>query len=162
MAKDSLIDFDTTELSHTVVGKQEVLELLAQRGRFEMLDGILQMDTASEGGGTVVGFKEVRSTDWWASDHIPGRPLFPGALMVEAAAQLCTFHFLHLRPDLRDTFIGFGGLDEVRFRRPVEPDCRLILAGRVERMRSTMFVYSSQGFVNGELVFQAGIRGVVV
>ena len=162
MPKDNLIDLETLDLSKTVVDKAGVLDVLAQRGSFEMLDGVLHMDATSEDGGLIVGYKEVRSTDWWATDHIPGRPLFPGALMVESAAQLCTFHFVHLRPELRETFIGFGGLDDVRFRRAVEPDCRLIIAGRVQRMRKTMFVYSTQGFVNGDLVFQAGIRGVVV
>ena len=162
MAKDTLIDLKTLDLSKTVVEKAGLLEVLAQRGRFEMLDGVLHMDATSEDGGLIVGYKEVRGEDWWASDHIPGRPLFPGALMVESAAQLCTFHFVHLRPELRDTFIGFGGLDDVRFRRAVEPDCRLVIAGRVQRMRKTMFVYNTQGFVNDELVFQAGIRGVVV
>ena len=162
MAREPLIDFETLDLSKTIIEKPAILEVLRQRGRFEMLDGILHMDTEGEDGGRVVGYKEVRGEDWWAADHIPGRPLFPGALMVEAAAQLCTFHFLHLRPDLKDAFIGFGGLDEVRFRQAVEPDCRLILAGKVERMRSRMFLYWSQGFVDRTLVFEAGIRGVVV
>ena len=78
MPKDNLIDLETLDLSTTVVDKAGVLDVLAQRGSFEMLDGVLHMDATSEDGGLIVGYKEVRSTDWWATDHIPGRPLFPG------------------------------------------------------------------------------------
>ncbi len=159
MAAEPLIDLSTIDLDTVVASKDRVLEFLKQRGRFEMLDGVCHMDLE---GGTIVGHKDVKGSDWWASDHIPGRPLFPGALMVEGAAQLCTFHFLNAREDLAGAFLGFGGLDNVRFRAAVEPDCRLVMVGKLNRMRSRMFTYHSQGFVGDKLVFEAGIRGVVV
>jgi 3-hydroxyacyl-[acyl-carrier-protein] dehydratase len=159
MAAETLIDFDALDLTQVIVDKAELLGTLHQRGRFEMVDGILHLDLT---GGTVVGFKEIRGDDWWASDHIPGRPLFPGALMIEAAAQICTYHFLHVRTDLHGAFVGFGGVDKVRFRSVVEPDCRMVFVGRVERVRSRMFTYSAQGFVGRRLCFEAEILGVVV
>jgi 3-hydroxyacyl-[acyl-carrier-protein] dehydratase len=159
MPSGPLIDLATLDLRRVVAGRKELDAVLKQRGRFEMVDGVSHMDLEN---GLVVGYKEIRRGDWWASDHIPGRPLFPGALMVEAAAQLCTFHFLNLHPELENVFIGFGGLDEVRFRLAVEPDCRLILVGKVMRERSRMFIYDAQGFVGQQLAFECAIRGVVV
>jgi 3-hydroxyacyl-[acyl-carrier-protein] dehydratase len=159
MPSGPLIDLSKIDLARVVAGRQEIDGVLKQRGRFAMIDGVNHMDLQN---GFAVGFKEIRSSDWWASDHIPGRPLFPGALMIEAAAQLCTFHFLKLHPELENVFIGFGGLDEVRFRSAVEPDCRLTLVGKVVRERAKMFIYEAQGFVGSQLAFECAIRGLVV
>jgi len=159
MASAPILDFDSVNLTEDLFSKADVLKVLKQRGTFEMLDGVLHMDAESN---LIVGYKEIRGTDWWASDHIPGRPIFPGALMVEGAAQLCTFDFLQRQPEMVGTFIGFGGLDETRFRSSVEPDCRLIMAGKVLRIRSRMFIYYTQGFVEGKLAFETQIRGVVL
>lgn len=159
MASRPILDFDALDLSEVVAGKEQVLEVLKQRGTFEMLDGILHLDEESN---LIVGYKDVRADDWWAADHIPGRPLFPGALMVEGAAQLCTFDFLKRRPEMVGQFVGFGGMNNTRFRTAVEPDCRLLLAGRVDRIRSRMFHYYAQGFVDRTLAFETEIMGVIV
>jgi 3-hydroxyacyl-[acyl-carrier-protein] dehydratase len=156
-----LVDFDCIDLTRVIAGPAEIGAACMQRGRMALLDGVLHFDAA---GTTCVGFKEVRSTDWWAADHIPGRPLFPGALMCEAAAQLCTYDFVARRrlQGLPPLFVGFGGLDRVRFRSTVVPDCRLVFASRVQRIREKLFTYATQGYVERKLVFEAEILGVVV
>lgn len=159
MAAEPLLDLSTVDLDRAIASKPDLLAVLKQRNRFEMVDGIAHMDLE---GGTIVGFKHIRSSDWWAEDHIPGRPLFPGALMIEAAAQVCTYHFMKLRPDLDGQFVGFGGVDNVRFRSAVEPDCRMDFIGKVVRVRSRMFTYKAQGFVGDTLAFEGEILGVVV
>jgi 3-hydroxyacyl-[acyl-carrier-protein] dehydratase len=131
-----------------------------QAGRFRLLDGIVRFDPASDD--PIVGFKDVHADEWWASDHIPGRPIFPGALQIEAAAQLCTYDFMHRRPDIEGRFVGFGGLNDTRFRGIVEPGMRMVLAGKVERVRHTMFTYLAQGFVADKLVFETEIMGLVL
>ena len=41
--------------------------------------------------GKIVGYKDVREDEFWVEGHIPGRPLLPGVIMIEAAAQLASF-----------------------------------------------------------------------
>jgi 3-hydroxyacyl-[acyl-carrier-protein] dehydratase len=159
MPAQPLIDFDAVDLSTVVATKEEILPSLKQRGTFEMVDGVLHHDRESQ---LIVGFKEIRGTDWWASDHIPGRPIFPGALMIEGSAQLCSYDFLHRRPDLADAFVGFAGLNATRFRGLVEPDCRLVMVGKLHKMRKTMFTYGVQAFVERRMVFEAEVMGMVV
>ncbi|QDU68264.1 3-hydroxyacyl-ACP dehydratase FabZ family protein [Engelhardtia mirabilis] len=159
MAAEPIVPASLLDASTIVADKPKVLETLQQRGRFEMVDAIVHMDLE---GGTIVGIKEITAGDWWTHDHIPGRPLFPGVLMIEAAAQVCTYHFLHFRKDLEGQFVGFGGVDNVRFRAAVQPGVTMFFAGRVVRVRSRMFTYKAQGFVDGQLVFEAEILGVVV
>jgi 3-hydroxyacyl-[acyl-carrier-protein] dehydratase len=159
MPSTPLFDFETIDLSRTVASRDEIYRLLKQSGRFAMLDGILHFDPQ---GSVVLGFKEILPGDWWAADHIPGRPIFPGALMIEAAAQLCAWDYMKRAHGSEDVFVGFGGLESTRFRGLVEPGCRMIFAGAVKRIRSRMFTYAAQAFVDRELVFETDVIGVIV
>jgi 3-hydroxyacyl-[acyl-carrier-protein] dehydratase len=154
-----LIDFDSLDLDHVVAKREDIRQLIMQRGRLELLDGIAHLDLE---GALIIAFIDVRGDAWWASDHVPGRPLFPGVLMIEAAAQMCTFDFMRRQPHMKDTFVGFAAVDKVRFRGAVEPECRMYLAGRVTRLRSNLFTYSTQGFVERKLVYEGEVMGMVL
>ena len=159
MPGEPLVEIETLEQTRVIATRDDILAKIRQRGRFALLDGILQVDGEK---GAIVGFKEIRADDWWAADHVPGRPIFPGALMCEAAAQLCSYDYLRTHTLPPGGFLGFGGMDATRFRGVVQPDCRMILVARPERLRSRMFTYSAQGFVGRDLVFETQILGVLV
>ena len=159
MPAPPLLDFDSLDLSRVVVGSDEVRQLCQQRNRMAMLDGVLRLDASD---GVLVGFKDVGTDDWWATDHFPGRPIFPGALQIEGAAQLCSYHFLTRYPEAREKIVGFGGVDGARFRGVVTPPARMVFAARPLRVRPSMFTYQTQGFVDRKLVFEAEILGVII
>lgn len=159
MPSTPLLEFEDLDLSTVVRTREQIYEVCKQAGRFQLLDGILHFDVT---GNLIVGFKDIDATEWWATDHIPGRPIFPGALQIEAAAQLCTYDFMHRRTDLEGRFVGFGGLNATRFRGIVEPGSQLIMAGMVNKVRRTMFTYQTQAFVDRKLVFETEIMGLVV
>jgi 3-hydroxyacyl-[acyl-carrier-protein] dehydratase len=147
------------DLAHPYAHKAAIYTRLKQAQRLALLDGIAQFDASGEG--ATVGFKEIRADDWWATDHIPGRPIFPGVLMCETAAQLCTWDYMERHPEFTG-FLGFGGMDNTRFRGVVEPPKTMIYACKAIKVRSKMFVYSAQAFVGEQLVFETEIIGVVV
>ena len=66
---------------------------------------------------------------------MPDYPLMPGVLMCEAAAQLCSF-FCGYSPALKKGFIGFGGMEDVRFRGQVRPGDRLVLVSKADAAAS--------------------------
>ena len=108
-------------------------------------------------GGEIGGYKDVREDEFWVPGHIPGRPLFPGVLMIEAAAQLASFYtrnFIGWK-----NFIGFGGVEETKFRAMVIPPCRLYLLGKLQWERHGRIGCKVQGLVKGTLVFETGIIG---
>ena len=72
--------------------------------------------------GSILGRKDVREDEFWVPGHIPGRPLLPGVVMLEAAAQLSSFHTATYVG--WEGFIGFGGLEDVKFRAAVKPGQR--------------------------------------
>lgn len=157
MPPERIIDLSKIDLNNVAVDKEEIRKVNPQRFEMEHLDGIVHVDAEK---GEVVGFKDVREDEFWIRGHIPGRPLLPGVLMIEAAAQLASY-CTHIMQDT-DKFIGFGGVDAVKFRGTVVPPCRLILAGKAIEIRSKRSVCRVQGFVDDNMVFEAKITGMPI
>ena len=132
---------------------------LPQRHEMLMLHGVLHVDAERT---FAIGVHESKPTDFWVKGHIPGRPLMPGVVMIEIAAQLATF-LASLGPDLPPGgFMGFGGVDEARFRGTVVPGDRLLVAARLLRQRRQLKAFTTQAWVGPELVFEAQLMGVLV
>ncbi len=159
MASTPIVDLSSLDLERVLADSAELRSKLAQRGTFDMLDAVVHRDPEA---GVIVGYKDIRGDDWWASDHIPGRPLFPGVLMIEACAQLCSYDYQVNFPPAEGTFVGCGGVDKTRFRGTVEPDGRLYLLGQVHRVRTGFFSYRAQGIYRDRLVMECEVIGVAL
>ena len=83
----------------------------------------------------------------------------PGVLMCEAAAQLCGYYIV-TSGLLQGDFVGFGGMDNVRFRGPVKPGDRLVLIGKGLRVHPRQCTFNVQGFVGSAMVFHGDILGM--
>ena len=142
-----------------VMGIEKIREMIPQRYEMEQLSGILLFDTDR---GIAVGYKDVTEREFWVRGHIPGRPLMPGVIMCEAAAQLCSFYFKMCRPADCTRFLGFGGMDSVRFRGTVVPGDRFIIVVKNEKLDTRLKIFDAQGIVGDKLVFEAKISGIEV
>lgn len=127
-----------------------------QRFEMEQLDAIVHVEPAAH---VIAGYKDVRADEFWVRGHMPDYPLLPGVLMCEAAAQLCTYYIMTNGLQQGD-FVGFGGLENVRFRAPVRPGDRLVLVARGTKIHRRQCVFNVQGFVGETMVFHADIIGV--
>jgi 3-hydroxyacyl-[acyl-carrier-protein] dehydratase len=157
--KDLIIDFADYDLDRVIADQAEIRRLNLQRFEMEQLTAIVHEDMERK---ICVGYKDVTHDEFWVRGHMPGFPLMPGVVMCEAAAQLCSYYVQ--RFDLMGTrAVGFGGLDEVRFRAPVAPGCRLVLVAQLLRCRPKVLITSRfQGFVNQALVVEGVIKGVPI
>ena len=149
-------DLATIDPAHVLADKEAIRKILPQRFEMEHLDAIVHLDASA---GLVVGYKDVRHDEFWVRGHMPGYPLLPGVLMCEAGAQLVSYYAItqHI---MAGDFLGFGGLENVRFRSPVHPGCRLYLAGRVLKIHRRQTTFNVQGFVGETMVFEGDIIGV--
>jgi 3-hydroxyacyl-[acyl-carrier-protein] dehydratase len=107
-----------------------------------------------------LGYKDVTEKEFWIRGHIPGRPIMPGVIMIEAAAQLSSF-FVKEIYNLTG-FIGFAGIDSAKFRAVVEPGQRLYLLCNISKFRSRKYTAIVQGIVNDVMVFDTVISGLNV
>jgi 3-hydroxyacyl-[acyl-carrier-protein] dehydratase len=140
-----------------ICGPDEIRKKNPQRYEMEHLDAITRLDIPTT---EVVGYKDVRADEFWVRGHIPGRPILPGVVMIEALAQLTSYYIGVAIPDLG--FIGFGAVDGVKFRSTVVPGQRLVLIGKGASIRTRMAVFDTQGWLDGKLVVEARITGVKV
>ena len=157
MAAQPIVARERWNKDGVLFGPDEIRRTNAQRFEMEHLDAVSLLDVGEQ---EVVGWKDVRADEFWVRGHIPGRPLLPGVIMIEALAQLTSFYIGRAVPDIG--FIGFGGVDEVRFRGTVVPGQRLVLVGKGLSIRSRMAVFATQGWLDDKLVVEAKITGVKV
>jgi 3-hydroxyacyl-[acyl-carrier-protein] dehydratase len=152
-----IIDVSQLDLDRVVADIHEIRRYNPQRFEMEQLTAIVHEDTQGKLG---VGYKDVRRDEFWARGHMPEMPIMPGVMLCECAAQLCSY--LSQKYDLLGAeVLGFGGMDEVRFRDPVYPGDRLVMVAQLIKVRRGALVISRfQGFVRNVLVCEGQINGV--
>jgi len=156
-SKDLIIDLAELDLTRVVADLEEIRRWNPQRHEMEQLTAIVYEDVQRH---ICVGYKDVSQHEFWVRGHMPGAPLMPGVIMCEAAAQLSSYYTQ--RHDLLGVrLIGFGGLEEVRFRDTVVPGDRLYLVCQLVRLRpGRMIVCRFQGLVRDNLVVDGLIKGI--
>jgi len=137
-------------------GPEAIRAVNLQRGDMEQLNGVNWFDPM----GRILGYKDVRPDEFWCAGHIPGRPLLPGVLMIEAAAQLSSYYVKFVKE--WTGFIGFGGVESVKFRLPVTPGCRMYILSEQTAFRHRRFTSNIQGVVDGQVVFEGVIVGTAM
>lgn len=155
----ALIDLASLDLTREALPDGELREMLPHDHEFRLIDGIRHLDLER---GIVVGYKRWGDDPWWARGHIPGRPLMPGVLMVEGAAQVSTVLMKKREGWGRDKFIGLGGLDKVRFRGTVGVGATVWFVSQVGQRSSRMAKYPAQAFVDGRMVMDMELLGVLL
>lgn len=159
MASAPFLDLAALNIAEVAVTKEEILNVNPQRDEFEQLDRLIFLDLEE---GLAVGVKSQTPEEFWTRGHIPGRPLVPGVLMIEMAAQVSSVIY-HLKFETGGKkFFGFGGVNNVKFRGSVAPGCDLIMIARTKKLSSRIAVFETQGFVDRKLVFEGEVTGLVL
>lgn len=159
MPPSLLFDLSELDLRGQPVFDQEVIcRVNPQQYEMQHLDGILWYDKDRA---CILGYKDVTQNEFWVRGHIPGRPLMPGVIQIEAAAQLLSFFVKQIYRE--KGFVGFGGIERAKFRATIKPGCRLYLLGHITSARPRRkYVCDVQGVVKDTLAFEATISGLKV
>ena len=154
-----LFDLSKIDLSaKPVFDRETISKVNPQQFEMQHLDGILWFDKANM---LVLGYKDVTDKEFWIRGHIPGRPLMPGVIMVESAAQLLSFFVKQVMGE--QGFIGFLGIESAKFRSTVEPGQRLLLLGKIMKFRKgRKYDAYIQGMVGDKMAFETEISGMGV
>ncbi|MCE5187096.1 MAG: beta-hydroxyacyl-ACP dehydratase [Planctomycetaceae bacterium] len=151
------IDLTAIDLTRVEFGREEIAKVNPQSFEMCQLDGVIWHDLGKM---LCLGYKDVTDHEFWHRGHIPGRPIMPGVIMVEAAAQVCSFFMKRIYG--LEGFIGFSGIEDTRFRDTVVPGDRLYLLAHINRVRSRQFWAQVQGVVGDKMVFETAISGMRV
>lgn len=124
---------------------QEILKYLPHRYPMLLVDRILDL----EPGVRCVGLKNVTMNEPFFQGHYPGQPIMPGVIILEAMAQAGAMLVL-TSPEYKGKIPLIGGIDEVRFRRPVVPGDALITTVKVVKLRNNVGKVTAEASVDGE------------
>jgi 3-hydroxyacyl-[acyl-carrier-protein] dehydratase len=133
----------------------EILRLLPHRYPFLLVDRVLEF----EPGKSLVGIKNVTINEPFFQGHFPEKPVMPGVLILEALAQatgLLAFRTEN-RGAERDSLYYFVGIDNARFKRPVEPGDQLRLAVKLIKTKRGIWVFDTDATVDGHTAATATI-----
>jgi len=155
--KELILDFSEYDVNHVVANIEEIRRYNLQRYEMEQLTAICYVDTTRQ---ICAGYKDVTLDEFWVRGHMPKAPLMPGVIMCEAAAQLASY-FVQKYDLLGAKVVGFGGLEEVKFRGGVVPGDRLVIVVQLLKVRrGAMIVCRFEGFVNQEMVVEGRLKGI--
>lgn len=152
-----IVDLSAIDLNQVFADIEEIRKYNPQRHEMEQLSAIIMVDEENH---ICLGYKDVSDSEFWVRGHMPAMPLMPGVVMCEAAAQISSFYtqrFDLLGADM----VGFGGMDDVRFRDMVKPGDRFYVCCKlIKARRNRMIVANFQGFVKDRLVVDGQIKGI--
>lgn len=131
----------------------EVLKHLPHRYPFLLIDRVVDYRKDE----WITAIKNVSINEPFFPGHFPMRPVMPGVLVLEAMAQACailSFKSEDLLPSPNAVYY-FVGINEARFKRPVEPGDQLFLRADLKRKLRGMWIFETEARVGDEVAATA-------
>ena len=131
---------------------EEIFKILPHRFPFLMIDRVINIRNDFSG----VGIKNVTINEPQFAGHFPGRPIFPGVLMMEGMAQTAGVLCLRqMSSSEHHRAMYFLTIDKAKFRKPARPGDTLEYHVDKITQRRNMWWYRGEAKVDGVLVAEA-------
>ncbi|PWB79681.1 MAG: 3-hydroxyacyl-[acyl-carrier-protein] dehydratase FabZ [Methylocystaceae bacterium] len=149
---------ETTETAALSADIERIMQLLPHRYPFLLIDRVVDI----RGGRSGVGIKNVTANEPQFQGHFPGRPVFPGVLMIEAMAQTAGVVAMYAQPEgERARSVYFMTIDKAKFRKTVTPGDRLEFHMVKTAQKRDIHWYSGRALVDGALVCEAEVGAML-
>ena len=137
----------------------EILDHLPHRYPFILVDRVISMDLGKE----ITAIKNVTINEPYFPGHFSYHPVMPGVLIVEALAQaaaLLSFKTMNTKPT-EDSVYYFAGIDNARFKKPVNPGDQIVLHVKIDRVLKGIWKYSGTATVDNDIVAEANMMCIL-
>lgn len=137
----------------------EVRRYLPHRYPFMLIDRVLDYVP----GEYLTAVKNITYNEPQFTGHFPERPIMPGVLLIEAMAQaagILAQVSTGVRVDDRHLYY-LVGVDNARFKRPVEPGDQVVLRAELQRAIRGVWKFSCEARVDGQVVASAEVMSVL-
>jgi len=94
---------------------------------------------------------DVRADADFFKGHFPSMPIMPGVLIIETVAQAGALLVSLTREISDEKFIAFSNVDDVKFRRPVNPGEIISVDANIEKIRLPFYKFSGVATVEGKI-----------
>lgn len=131
----------------------EVRNYLPHRYPFLLVDRVLEITK----GESLVAIKNVSVNEPQFTGHFPNQPIMPGVLIIEALAQatgILAFKSEVGKPQNGQIYM-LVGVDNVRFKRMVEPGDQLELRVEVVTVKRGIWKFKCEALVEGKVATTA-------
>ena len=123
----------------------EIMTLLPHRYPFLFVDRVTEITPNQN----ILAYKNISFNEEVFNGHFPGAPIFPGVMTIEALAQasgILGFVSSGTSADDGKLYL-FAGVDKVRFKRPVVPGDKLLLASEIEAVKRNIWRFKTSATV---------------
>ncbi len=135
----------------------QIEQIIPHRYPFLLVDRMLEVEEGKRG----VGIKNVTANEWFFEGHFPGNKVMPGVLIVEAMAQVAAVTLLKGAEAGGKTPM-FGGIEDMRFRKPVLPGDQLRMEFTLEKLRGPVGKGHVKATVDGKVAAEGNIMFALV
>ncbi len=135
----------------------QIQKLIPHRWPFLLVDRIMEEDRER---GYIRGEKGVTASEWFFQGHFPELPVMPGVLQVEALAQTMAVYVAR-QEGFGDRIGLFAAIDEVRFKRIVQPGDRLSLEITMEKLGRRFGKGRAVASVDGEVACEGLLSFII-
>ncbi len=142
----------------TAVDIKRILQMIPHRYPMLMVDRVVDMQLDNR----AVGIKNDSTNEPFLAGHLPGEPVMPGVLIVEAMAQTAAVLVVStFGADSEGKPVYFMSIDGARFRRPVVPGDRLELHVEKVQSRANVWKFAGKALVDGKVAAEATFAAMI-